>query len=432
MRKHAKVRGRWAAWITGLFVVFAACDLNVKNPGAILDEDLNDPGLMRVVAAGVSAEFSDVVDGIAFTIGRLTDEMVGSGSYGDTGLLRRGIIRSDDTNGEWEQTHEAAWAAESAIERFRSVLGQEAETSPFTARSYLFEGLGHRILGEVFCQVAYDAGPAEPKSGAFTRAVTSFENAIAAATTPESSDYKTAAYGGLAQAYVGLGDWSKAVEAAAKVPTGFVYAAIYAVPENTNVVNGETHGRPEMSAYRTIAASFDPPDPRAPFTVCGTLNASNRVVPTGACSHSQGASGDHTPHYRQEKYDDLGSDIPVVKGTEMRLIEAEAALLDGDLAMFTGKVNEVRTFHGLSPIAQPASAGSIRDTDENDAWSILDRERWLTLWLEGRRLWDLHRWNHPFIEGGRLVDKYPPDGLRASCFPIASGECDLNTNLQCT
>ena len=36
-------------------------------------------------------------------------------------------------------------------------------------------------------------------------------------------------------------------------------------------------------------------------------------------------------------------------------------------------------------------------------WDILDRERHLTLWLEGRRLWDLHRWNHPHLNGGGVV-----------------------------
>lgn len=430
--KHIRCSRIVRRWLLGVAVTLGACSLDVKNPGAILDEDLNEPELMRVVAAGVSAEFSDVVDGIAFTMARLTDEMVGSGSYGDTGRLRRGIIQSDDTNGEWEQTHEAAWSAEQAIERFRNVLGQDAETSPFTARSYLFEGLGHRILGEVFCEVAYDAGPAEPKTGAFERAITSFNNAIAAAQTPESAEFKTAAYGGLAQAYVGMDDWAAAAREAAKVPTSFVYNAIYHISDNVNVVNAETFGRPEMSAFRTIAAQFDPVDPRAPFTICGTLNAADKVVPTGDCEHSQGASGDQTPHYRQEKYNDLGSEIPVVKGTEMRLIEAEAALRGGDLATFTSQVNQVRAFYGIDPIVQPAAAGSLRDSDQNDAWSILDRERWLTLWLEGRRLWDLHRWDHPFLEGGTLVDKYPPDGERASCFPIPSDECDLNPNLSCT
>ncbi len=419
-------------FLLGLSGVAAACSLDVKSPGAILDEDLNDPNLMRVVATGVSAEFSDAVDVIAFTMARLTDEMVGSGSYGDTGRLRRGIIESDDTNGEWEQTHEAAWSAESAIERFRSVLGDAAESSPFTARSFLFEGLGHRILGEVYCEVAYDAGPAEPKSGAFERAITSFNNALAAAQTPESDDYRIAAYGGMAQAYAGLDDWASAAREAAKVPTDFVYNAIYNAPENINEVNDETHGRPEMSAYKTLAATFDPPDPRAPYTICGTLNSSNRVEPTGRCEHAQGASGDHTPHFRQEKFDDLGSDIAVVKGTEMRLIEAEAALRNGDLATFTSKVNEARAHYGIDPIAEPAAAGTLRDADPNDGWSILDRERWLTLWLEGRRLFDLHRWDHPFLEGGTLVDKYPPDGERASCFPIPSNECDLNPNLNCT
>ena len=418
--------------VIAALTVLSACDLDVKNPGAILDDDLNDPDLMGVVAAGVSAEFSDFVDNNAFVVARLTDEMVGSGSYSSTGLLRRGIIRRDDTGGEWNQMHESAWAATEAIQRFRDVLGEDATGHPFTARSHLFEGLAHRALGEMFCEVAYDAGPAEPRSAAFQKSVAALNSAIDNSTTAAAEDFETAAWGGLAQAYVGLGDWDAAVAAAGRVPTSFVYEAIYHPAENNNVVFQETHDRPEMSAFQTLAGQFDPNDPRAPFTVCGTMGPGGDVVETGNCRVAQGASGDKTPHWRQEKFDDLGSDIPVVKGTEMRLIEAEAALLDGDLATFTSRINEVRTFYGTDPIEAPTSIGSLDNADPADAWSILDRERYLTLWLEGRRLWDLHRWEHPFLNGGALVDKYDVIDRRDSCYPISDDECDLNENLQCT
>ena len=58
-------------------------------------------------------------------------------------------------------------------------------------------------------------------------------------------------------------------------------------------------------------------------------------------------------------------------------------------------------------------------------WDILDRERHLTLWLEGRRLWDLHRWDHPHLDGGGVVYKATV-ARRASCMPIALDECQVN------
>ena len=74
----------------------------------------------------------------------------------------------------------------------------------------------------------------------------------------------------------------------------------------------------------------------------------------------------------------------------------------------------------------------------NEAIDILDRERYASLWLQGRRLHDMDRWNHPFLNGGD--NAYGP-GLgnwviggssfapRAACMPIARSECLLNENI---
>ena len=42
------------------------------------------------------------------------------------------------------------------------------------------------------------------------------------------------------------------------------------------------------------------------------------------------------------------------------------------------------------------SLGALTATRVAAAWTILQSERGLVLWLEGRRLWDLRRW---FVEG---------------------------------
>jgi len=113
------------------------------------------------------------------------------------------------------------------------------------------------------------------------------------------------------------------------------------------------------------------------------------------------------------------------------VIQAEAALLNGDLGEFTTQINRLRAIWDLDPIAQPASAGALEYPNAyDDAWSILDGERMLTLWLEGRRLWDLHRWDHPFLDGGTVV--WPGEPRRDSCLPVPAGECRVNPNFTCT
>lgn len=416
----------------------SACDLEVINPGSILDEDLTTRDLMPILVSGVSAEFNDIADGYAFTGARLTDDLSGTGSYFSTGRYRRGVFDNEDSEGFWEQTHEAAWAAGIAWERVQEVLEAEAQSFDGSARLFLLMGLAHRVLGENFCDVVYDVGPLQPREAAFDSAIVALNQAVSIGAASGAANFATAAHGGIAQANVGLGNWSAAVQAAAMVPTDFVHTAIYNLNANQNQVWNESWGRAEVGVWATpVQAVFDP-DPRVPYTICGiwddiTGPSWGQVTPSGKCTGQgsgahQGAGG-LTAHYRQDKYTEQGSDIPTVSGTEMRLIEAEAALLNGDLATFTAKVNEVRTFHGADPIEQPATAGAIEYPNaQDDAWSILDRERYMTLWIEGRRLWDLDRWQHPFLQGGTLIG--PGENPRVSCMPIPEIECTLNPEIQ--
>ena len=151
----------------------------------------------------------------------------------------------------------------------------------------------------------------------------------------------------------------------------------------------------------------------------------------------QGYRNAETIHFRQEKYPTKNDDIPVVKGTDMRLLEAENALMNGDLAGAMAKINEVRAFHGLGALVATTvgsitgGAGGGAHPTSMTGWDILDRERHLTNWLEGRRLWDLHRWNHPHLDGGGVV-YFATVARRASCFPISDDECQVNENIDST
>ena len=434
-------------------VLLAGCDLEVLNPGAILDDDLNTPELMPIVVNGVSSEFNDVTDALSYNVARLTDDMSGTGSYFETGRYRRGLFDDEDSEGTWEQMHEAAWAAGIAWERLIEVLGEDAARSSVdSAKLFALMGHAHRMLGENFCDMAYDKGPLQPRTASFDSAIVSFEQAITIGNAAGASadDWVTSAHAGLAQAYVGLGDWASAVDEASQVPIDFVHNAIYADGSNTNIVWSESHGRAELGVWAAPAQTYGDPDgmndPRTPYRICGNWNDPNDpsagVTTTGTCNDSgsgahQGADG-ATAHYRQQKHDDRGSDIPVASGTEMMLIRAEAALLDGDLTTFIARINDVRAFHELADLPEPATAGALEfpnamdalsggDPADEDGWSILDRERYMTLWIQGRRLWDLWRWDHPFLAGGTLIGAGA--NPRTSCMPIPRLECTLNENL---
>jgi hypothetical protein len=407
-------------------LLLAACDFDVNNPGRVLDKDLNAESSVKPLVTGMSSDFSEEYDGIAFLIARASDEMAGSGSYSDTRLYRVGDISYDYVDGVWEGISRARWVAEDGLRRMATIEGYEFDGNVLTARAYLYAGLSNRVLGESFCHPVYDGGgPLEP-SAAFQRAVDHFNEAIDHGVQAGADEVVTAANGGLAQAYVGLGEWTNAVSAAGLVPTDFVFNALYHTTSGReeNEIYIETHRRPEMSAYNTYVASLDPPDPRTPYTDCS--------LPEADCGHQQGADGS-TPHLQQERFTAYGDDIPAVKGTEMRLIEAEARLVQAsDVPGAIARINDVRDFFSLDPIDPTGMT-------LQDAWITLDHERMLTLWLEGRRFADQRRWQAAgldflpavqFIFGGTIV--YPGDNPRDICIPISRSECLVNTNVKDT
>ncbi len=413
----------------------AGCDFDVDNPGRVLESDLNSLEAIDAIVTGMSSDFSEEYDGIAFTIARASDDMAGSGSYNTTNDFRRGLVEAEYQDGIWEGIQRARWVAEDGIRRMRDdIEGYEFAGNRQTARAYLFAGLANRVVGESFCHGVVSAGAdlgggaeaAKPPSESFQRALSMLAEAVTHGTGAGDADILDAAHGGRAQAYVGLGDWTNAVAEAGQVSTDFVFDAIFSdnSGRENNEIWVETYQRQEMSTYDTYAGTFDPPDPRAPYTNCPV---------TETCSES-GSDG-ITDYWRQDKFDERGSNIPAVKGTEMRLIEAEAALRSSDLATAISKMNEVRTFHSLADLT-PAPINI------NEGWIALDHERYLTLWLEGRRLHDLRRWDEedrstlPSVQFLRGLLPLADDGLapgltkRAACIPISFSECLSNPNLR--
>jgi hypothetical protein len=407
-------------------LLLAACDFETNNPGRVLEEDLNAETAVKPLVTGMSSDFSEEYDGIAFLIARASDEMAGSGSYSSTAEYRVGLIPNEYADGVWEGVSRARWVAEDGLRRMQNIPDYQFEGNILTARAYLYAGLSNRVLGESFCAPVFDGGPAEQPEAAFERAVAHFTEAIDHAQQAGATEVEFAAYGGRAQAYVGLGDWTNAVIDAGQVPTDFVFNALYYFTSGReeNEIYIETHRRPEMSAFATYAASLDPPDPRTPYTDCTEVGAD--------CGHDQGADGS-TPHYQQERFVEYGSDIPAVKGTEMRLIEAEARLVQAsDVPGAITIINEVRDFWDLDPIDPTGMT-------LQDAWITLDHERYLTLWLEGRRFFDMRRWEAAgldflpavqFIAGGTII--YEGVNPRATCIPISLSECLVNVNVKGT
>lgn len=458
---------RLARWplVAVVAVGLSGCDLEVQNPGTIRDEQLNDPDLMSVVVAGVSSQYNDIQDEVAFDGAILSDDAAGTGSYGTTQLFRQGIFDDRDSDDYWEEMQEAVWSAGEAWARMENVLGADANANPLAARVFMLMGHAHNRLGEHFCDVVYDVGGVQPRAVAFDSAIVAFDRAITIGTAAgeDAEDYVLSAYAGIAQARLGkaslgTGTWAEAAAAAQDFfdnggTEQWADYAIYHAQANQNLIWQETHGRAEIGVYTTLAQTLydDTEDVRVPYTRCGEWATdppeAGEVDPQGCTSGSgahQGADG-LTVHYRQDKYPERGSDIPRATGVEMRLIMAEAALNESppDFTEFANQINLARQSYNdpsLPDIAVPTEMGTFDfnttyphyEYPAVDALSILDQERYASLWLTGKRFFDLDRWDHPYLAGGYLARDIPgaaADNPRTSCMPIPRNECELNPNI---
>ncbi len=101
----------------------------------------------------------------------------------------------------------------------------------------------------------------------------------------------------------------------------------------------------------------------------------------------------------------------------MLMIRAENALRGGDIAGAWAFINQQRAVYALAPLTAPADVAA--------AWPILEKEKGAVLWLEGRRLGDLRRWN---AETGPAKNTFL-DG-RDKCLPISLNELQTNPNLR--
>src|SRR5688572_14972794 len=325
---------RRALVVTSLMATNACNCFDVSNPGPIEDEDLNQPSAMPGLVTGMAFDLSQAMDATAQNLSIMADELFHGGSYAEQGLFNRGIIRNTDVNGMWGSMQQARWVAESGIERMKDVLGTAYDTSPLGARANNYAGLANRLLGETLCATAIDGGPQEDHKVHFSRAEAQFTEAlrIAAAVTPVAlrDSLSRIAYGGRASVRAWQGKWTEAAADAALVPANFVFVAPFSTDtgaENNDLLF-ETNNRLEYTVFNTQWAQNPKTDPRVPWD---TVRATGGAIQVG--------QDGRTPFFRQRKLIGLGADIPLVKGTEMLMLRAEAALRSGNVAGAMALIN---------------------------------------------------------------------------------------------
>lgn len=408
------------ALVMSALATLVACGTDVTNPGPVQDQFLDSEDAYPAVVNGMGRALAQAINWIGYTSASVTREIHPSGSTGSFGITvrwQRGVLQATDTdlNTHWNEAQRARWLAENGITR----LEEGGASQDLLAQAYLWAGYANRLLGETYCQAVIDGSAPQASTVFLDRAAEWFTKAMGAGT----GDVQTAARAGRASVRADLGNWSDAAADAAGVPDGFMYAMpYYEIGENDSRNRIEYSSAAEPYKAHTqwntwVEAYYDATgDPRVPFMhtdevgdaaidCCGTVS-----------------------WWPQQKYPDTDSPIPLSKGSEARLIEAEAMLNNNDMAGALAKINALRDAAGVPEV----TAGTM-----DEAWTALKRERAIVMWLEARRLFDLRRWE----ANGTPGDLDPLEVPGASdqvgshlaqqdkCFPIPPSEQDTNPNV---
>jgi hypothetical protein len=404
----------------GAALLLTACNTDVQNPGPVQDDFLDEPEAQIALVNGMGRALSEGINWLAYTSAAVTREIHPSGStgsFGITAVWQRGELdRNDnDLDTHWEQAQQARWLAENGAERIEA----DPSDQQLLARAYLYAGYANRLLGEMMCEAVIDGGPAEARTVFLDRAESWFAQAVSTGT----GDLRTAGIAGRASVLADLGQWAAAAAEAAQIPSDFEYVIEYydvGSDVQRNRIEWASHAQPYRAhtQWNTwIAEYYDATqDPRVPYRI--TTEVGDAAI--DCCGR--------VPWWPQQKHATPDAPIMLSSGAEMRLIEAERLLIDGNIPGAVALINQLRTAAGVP---------TVTATTAEEAWTALARERGIVLWLEGRRMNDRRRW----AEDGRPGTFHPLElpsgdpavgshlGQQDLCFPIPPSEQDTNPNI---
>jgi hypothetical protein len=397
------------AAIAGI-VLLAGCNgiLDVQLPGNVTADALTNASLSATMVNGAQADFECAYSAYVYTSAVWTNEMQNASGGNEVASWSGRSFRPEGGTGQcplavsnrgafaqYTPLQIARGQAENALTTIAGFTdGEVSGRTLLLARSALYSGFAHILLGEAYCQVALDLGALKVPSAAFTAAEERFTSAIGYATTVNNTPLLNAARLGRARARIDLGKASEAAADAKLIPAGFVFNATY----------DATPVRRHNDSYENINVKFHMSvDPAYRNLTVGGV-ADPRVIATDL--KRQGADA-VTAVWAQGKYTSLSSPIPMATWDEAQLIIAEAE--GGQSAV--DAINRVRTKYSL-----PQYAGG---TPAQITAQIIE-ERRRTLFYDGHRLGDQLRFKIPFATG--VNQKGVAYNDAATCISLPLGE----------
>jgi starch-binding outer membrane protein, SusD/RagB family len=405
---------RGAAGVLAL-VALAGCDslLGVSNPGSVEATDLENPALAETLVNSALGAFECAYTSYVVSVGMLGQELRDSSNWanlngwGQRGLQLETIIgscpsaRSASGLGAYAPLQQARYLGEDGTRLIESFpAGSVSNVSEKLGLLAGYAGYSTLLLGEGFCEMAFDQGPLQTREQVFQRAEERFTSAIAHAEAAGNTQLRLLAVAGRARTRLNLGNMTGAASDAEQIPQGFIWNAEYAAVDGSrenriyNMNRANRFASAEPVAYADLMVG-DIPDPRVPISNSGQVGHDNA-----------------TAHWFQDKYTSAASPIPMASWEEAQLILAEARPSEAAAA-----INRLRISQGL-PLLETGGSDVTLD--------MVLEERRRQLFLEGHRLNDMLRHDLPFPTGeNHKGQAWGP----ITCMPLPDQERLNNPNI---
>lgn len=433
--KHVILFGAIAAFLV------AGCNiLDVDNPNSLVEDDINNPVTAEFLVNGAEATVADGVSGFLAVYSVASDELNWVGSFDAWQDVMIGNFE-DRTNQfidqEYPTVSRARWWADDVIERVEQfdadgLLNDETQKS----RAYLYGAVIYVTIADMFNNFVFteraEGGPPvgeENMVGLYDTAIQYIDNGLAVSGI--STELEASLLGMRARANYSKAMWNKMnpsvntgdplidnsaavsdAQAALNVMAqDFRYQLNFSPSTLQNYVAQQTNQRVELVVNPSVYIVADDDGRRI----------RNIEFPDSTVQIQDPIDNIPDPAL----YDALVefteaieyAPITVVSAREMHLILAEAAAAGNTSVDFDTQINAIRTLDGLTDYS-----GQLTELE------MLQHTRQVNLFLQGRRLHDMYRFDisSPQWEQNSTAETSP-----GTFFPIAITECRANPEVSC-
>lgn len=397
---------RGAPAMMALFGMVACTNvLEVEFPGQIPTAQIGDPALAAVLVRSAIGDFECAYSNYMSGSAVHSDEYETANSNVPLANWGERTIVADETDyaiGTCEGNfginltmHTARLQAEDASKKLDAWTdAQVPQRASLQAQAKVYAAYAYLLMGEGFCEVAFDGGARQPPTAALTAAEMRFAEGITLAQSSGNTDMLNLARVGMARTKMDLKKWAEAATFAASVADGY----------SKNVDRGQESARrwnklwrlaEQVGAYTVAPAYRTTSDPRVLVADAGrgSFNAEVRLWVT-------------------KKYTGLTSPMRLASKIEANLIQAEALAQQGQVAPAMAIINARRAAVGLTALQATTQAEAVAH--------VLEERRKELSFEGGHRLNDLLRYNITWKTGANPFTNRPYGDTR--CWPHPTRE----------